>query len=605
MSSQQVDNIKEAIKKMPHMPGVYLMKDKNGKIIYVGKARDLLKRVSSYFQKISSLDIKTQRLVSTISALDFIVTENEVEALVLECNLIKEHKPKYNIRLKDDKKYPFLKLTLQEDFPRLVLVRRLENDGAEYYGPFTNVKSLRKMLNSIRTIFPLRNCKGEKPGINKGRECLNYYIGRCLAPCTGRINREEYAEIVEQVRLFLKGKNRDLFKKLERRMWLLSREKRYEEAAFVRDQLQSFNKVLERQVAVTKRVEDLDVVALGRENRTACCVVVKVREGKMLGSESFLLPSARADSDLDIYDSFIKLYYHSATDIPPVIYVQFETESIALLAEYLSRKTGRKVRFIVPKRGEKRGLLELAQKNAEYRVSVEQKSRALDLSTLKSLKESLHLDRLPRVIEAFDISNIHGVLAVGSMVTFKDGKPLKSRYRRFKVRSVQGIDDFAMMEEVLSRRFESIKAGKDMAPDLILIDGGKGQVSAAVKAMLKNEISSIPIIGLAKKEELVFMPGKKEGLRLERSSDALKLLQRLRDEAHRFAVSYHRKLRSKELQSSILDRIPGIGKSKRTVLLNAFGSVEKIKEASIDQLVSVPGIGDRLAEEIYRFIHKN
>jgi len=531
MSRGQVDIIKQKIKELPDSPGVYIMKGSRGEVIYVGKAKSLSHRVRSYFQR-GSLDIKTMKLVSRVRDIDFIVTENEVEALALECNLIKEHRPRYNIRLKDDKKYPYIKLTLKEKFPRLLLVRRIEDDGSEYFGPFTDVKSLRKMLKSIRTIFPLRDCPGTRPGRERGRECLNFFI----------------------------------------KMWALSNERKYEEAAFVRDQLGAFRKVLERQVVASPRSEDFDVVGMSREGKLACCVVMIVREGKILGSESFVVPVARDYTDNEVFE--------------------------------LSGRRGMRVKVVVPRRGQKKRLVEMAEKNAHYRLSLELGKEAVDIAALKELMKVLRLPSLPVRIEAFDISNIHGEFAVGSMVVFQNARPEKSSYRQFKIKSVEGVDDYAMIEEVLTRRLEHIKAGKDRSPDLVVVDGGKGQLHAALKAMERLEISNIPAIGIAKREELIYTPGSKEHIRLPRNSPALKLIQRLRNEAHRFAIRFHRRSRDKELKKSLLDEIPGIGEARKLSLLKELGSVRKVQEASIDEIASVPGIGRTLAEKIYEYLRK-
>jgi len=596
--------IGQKIRAMPDSPGVYIMKDRKGKVIYIGKAKNLSNRVRSYFQKSEILDIKTARLVSAVKDIDFIVTDNEVEALALECNLIKEYKPRYNIRLKDDKRYPYIKITLKEKFPRIFLVRRIEDDGSEYYGPYTDVKSLRKTLSTIRTIFPLRDCPGKKPGRESGRECLNFFIKRCTAPCTGRIDEEGYREIVEELRLFLKGRSKDLLKKLEGRMWKLSREKRYEEAAVVRDQLRSFQRVLEKQIVASPKAEDFDIVSMSRSGRIACCVVMMVREGKILGSQPFIIPVNKEDSDNEIFEGFIKLYYISTTGVPKKIYIQIPLDSKDIFEQWLAHKRGGKVKIVIPKIGEKLNLLRLAEKNASYRLSLELSTRAYDLTVLKKLASLIGLSNIPERIEAFDISNIRGEFAVGSMVVFQDGKPLKSSYRHFKIKTVEGIDDYLMIEEVLARRLEHIKTGRDRAPDLLVIDGGKGHLNSAIRAMKQMEITNIPVISIAKAEEIIYTPSKTEPIKLSRSDEVLKLIQRLRDEAHRFAVQYHRKLREKSIRKSVLDEIPGIGKKRKEMLLKFIGSLEKIKNSSLEEISSVPGIGPKIAKEIYEYLHR-
>lgn len=588
---------------MPDSPGVYLIKDTRGSVIYVGKAKKLSSRVRSYVQKPESLDLKTRALVRAATSVDYIATENEVEALVLECTLIKEYRPRYNIKLKDDKKYPFIKITVNERFPRILLERRVENDGAEYFGPYTDVKALRRILRLIRSVFRLRDCGEHRFSAAKTRECLNFQIGQCSAPCTGRIDESEYCRVVDQVRLFLRGRNEELLSSLRERMLAFSGGKRYEEAAVVRDQLESLERIAQKQVAVKPGGKDEDVVALAREGNLSCGVVMKVREGRILGTETFFIPAAASEPREAVFDAFLELYYHSATDIPPRIYAQFKPTESALLEDWLSRKIGRRVKILTVRGREKRKLMELGRKNAALKILYRAGSpRAAD-SVLSEVKETLGLPVTPFRIEAFDISNIQGMEAVGSMVTFENGKPLKSGYRRFKVRDVRGADDFAMIAEVLGRRFRHLKEGRERRPDLVLVDGGKGQVSAARRAMGAAEVTGIPVVGLAKKHEEIFVEGRKKGLRLSRRNDCLCLLQRIRNEAHRFAVEYHRKLMSGRLEHSELDEIRGVGTKRKIILIMEFGSLERLREAELERIASVPGIGEKLAEEIYTHLH--
>ncbi len=598
----RTDKLKRSVEKIPDSPGVYFMKNTKGRVLYVGKAKRLISRVRSYLQKEDALDPKTRALMNSTDAIDYIATENEVEALVLECNLIKEYRPRYNVQLKDDKRYPFIKLTRNEMFPRLLLVRHVENDGAEYFGPYTDVRAVRRTLKLVGTIFPLRGCIGKKFS-KRERECLNFDIKRCLGPCTGRIGEDEYRRIVDEARLFLKGRKEELRTSLLEKMQALSQEKRYEEAALARDQVRALEALAQKQLAVSPRGEDEDIIAFAREGGKSCGVVMKIREGRILASEAFIIPAVEKMEDDIIFDSFITLYYHSATDIPPRIFTQIEPSEAPLIEDWLSGAIGRRVRIATPKRGEKKKLVALAYKNASYKIVAEVRAKAESTTLLRDMKDALHLPTTPLRIEAFDISNIQGAEAVGSMVTFVKGKPLKSGYRHFKIKTVEGIDDCAMLEEVLSRRLKTLKAGKEQAPDFILIDGGKGQVSATRSAMEISEVTGIPIVGLAKKNEEIHIEETGDPLRLSRRNKVLRYLQRIRNEAHRFAVEYHRRLRSRGLAVSELDAIPGIGEKRKMLLLVEFGSLERLRKASIEEIAAIHGIGETIAGEIFRHLH--
>lgn len=603
MSSCERDSrLADRILGMPESPGVYLIKDSRGKIIYVGKAKNLQSRVRNYLQKPQTLDPKTAALVCAARDIDYIATESEVEALVLECTLIKENRPRYNIRLKDDKRYPFFKLTLNEPFPRLLVVRSVANDGAEYFGPFTDSSAVKRTLRALRLLFPLRDC-GEKLGRIDGRECINFHIGRCNAPCTGRIDERSYRDLVEEVRLFLKGKRSELALSMRNRMMQLSREKRYEEAAIVRDQLLAFEKITLRQIAVSPEEFDADAIAVSKHGAFACGIVMKIREGAILAQEIFKLPAGRFDSEGDLLEAFIELYYHRATDVPELILVPSSIDSRNLVEDWLGKRCGKKIRVSTGRCSEERSLVELALKNARLHVETEIKSRSSSGPALRELAKVLGLAKVPRRIEAFDISNLHESEAVGAMVTFDKGVPNKSRYRHFKIGKETPKNDFAMMKEVLTRRISHIAEGKDRHPDLILVDGGAGQVSAALKALAELHVDSIPVAGLAKRNEEIYLSGSVRPLSLPRSNPALKLLQRIRNEAHRFAVSYHRSLRSRRTSSSGLDEIPGVGPKLRNRLLSIFGSLEAVREASIADIAKVPGMGKRRAKIIYEFFH--
>jgi excinuclease ABC subunit C len=603
MSSAHAQQLKEKAGDFPDSPGVYFMKNRKGRVLYVGKAKRLSVRIRSYVQKPEALDAKTLALMRSTEAIEYIATDTEVEALVLECTLIKEHRPRYNIRLKDDKRYPYLKITMDERFPRLLLVRSIGRDGAEYYGPYTDTNALRRMIRTIRAIFPLRDCGGDGPGRFPDRACLNSQIGRCRAPCTGAIGEKDYAELVEQVKLFLRGKSGRLGELIRGRMWRLAHEKRYEEAAAVRDQMAALEKVSERQLAATPGGENQDFVALVREDNMSCGVVIKVREGAILGRESFFVPAGASEKDVDVFTAFFELYYHSATDIPSLVHVSCALSDEKLAREWLSEKSGERVRITSPKKGDKRSLLDLALRNAALLLASEARLKGASMPVLQELKEALKMRSTPIRIEAYDISDIQGTEAVASMITFERGNPYKSGYRRFKMRGLVGPDDCAMMHEVLSRRLARLNEGKERHPDLIMVDGGSGQVSAARKAMGELGIHGIPVIGLAKKNEEIYIEGREEPLRLPRRSPALRLLQRVRDEAHRFAIEYHRKLRTRSMQKSALDDVPGIGVARRTALLIQFGDINAIKRASIMEIAGVPGVGKRIAERVYDHFH--
>lgn len=585
---------------MPKMPGIYMMKDARGRIIYVGKAKNINNRVRNYFCETASNDPKTGALMKKVRDIDYVTTESEVEALILECNFIKENRPAYNIKLKDDKKYPYIKLTLNDLYPRFVLVRNIVKDGSEYFGPYTETRSLRKMLSFIGDIFPLRRCSDMKFRQKKERECLYYQIGKCSAPCTRRIGKNEYRKLVEQVRLFLNGRNKELLLNLKTEMRRLSAEKKYEKAALLRDQIKSIEKISEKQLAFDPGGSDEDVVALAREYDQYCAVVMKIREGKILSSETFIMPSTGESDRSIVSEAFIKLYYNAAMDIPPVIYLRDDPPDKVLLLKWLSGKTVRAVKIIVPKRGRKNKLLEFAERNASLKLFNSPDGLRRDVKLLDEIEKTLGLPVTPFIIEGYDISNIQGTAAVGSMVLFRNGKKYKKGYRHFKIKTVEGINDCAMIAEVITRRFRNSKeCGDSSIPHLILIDGGRGQVSAAFKSLKETGFEKIPVIGLAKKYEEIYRAGEKAVIRLPSRSAVLRFLQRIRDEAHRFAVTYHRKIRLKEIENSKLDGITGVGEKRKISLLIKFGSLKGLMEASAEEISDVPGIGKKVAEEIY------
>lgn len=596
MSSKDKETLREKSGRIPDLPGVYLMKDLRGKIIYVGKAKNLRKRVSSYFRASGPGDPKTELMTGKVSDIDYITTRNEVEALVMECNFIRENRPAYNVKLKGGQKYPYIKLTANDQYPRIMYVRDVKNDGSEYFGPYTDAGAVRRTMSLIGDIFKLRRCGERKFNMHDTRECLYYQIGKCSAPCTGKIGREQYDQLVREVRLFLKGRNRKLISQLEKKMKNLSEAKEYEQAAVVRDQIRSIEKISEKQLAFDPGGSDEDIAAVAREDNNFCAVLMKVREGRILSSETFFLPSYIDYSINQVAEIFLKLYYHSATDIPGKIYVQAGIPEKKLLEEWLRVKRGAGVRIMVPRRGRNKRMVELVRRNASVKLLEKAGKTVEEIEVLEKVKSRLNLSSTPVNAEAYDISNIQGSEAVGSMVTFRYGKPYKAGYRHFKIKEAEGPDDFAMLEEVIGRRFRNLS---DMPPpDFILIDGGKGQVNSVVRKLKEKDIYDLPVAGLAKKKELIYLPGKKSPLRLPASSDSLKFLQRMRDEAHRFAVRYHRKLRIRKISRSILDSIEGIGEERKIMLLIEFGSIENLRSSSIDEIMKVPGIGKKLASRI-------
>lgn len=590
------------ISQIPDSPGVYLMKDKSDTVIYVGKARSLKKRVRQYFQSQKNQSSKTKILVGHIEDLEYIVTDSEVEALVLEANLIRKHKPRYNIQLKDDKRYPYVKVTINSRFPRIFITRRRLMDGAIYFGPYTNVKAIRKTLDIISQIFQIRRCRKKISG-KQVRPCLNSHIKRCLAPCTGGVSEDEYMEHVMDVVKFLKGYVSSLIKQLENKMEKFSAEQEYEAASMVRDQLVAL-KSLSRQQVSTAGSDDRDVIAAVSGESGVAVQLFYVRDGNMVGRADISLTGGAGVDDTampDVLAEFIKQYYQDSP-VPPEILVEHEIPDKDLISEWLGQRSGHSVNINVPLRGHKRKLLDMARKNAKMSMELAQlkpKAHEAAKQSLVQLKEALSLDLPPGRIEAFDISNISGTDAVGSMVVFENGIPSKSKYRQFNIKTVEGIDDFAMMEEVVQRRYARLLKEHAGMPDLILIDGGAGQVSAA-NSSLKELDLDIPLIGLAKKFEHIVTTKKGAGevIILPRTSMALKLLMQMRDEAHRFAVSAHRRRRAARLTHSKLDGISGIGALKKRALLGYFGSIDGIMNASVEELTQVEGISVKLAERI-------
>ena len=590
--------VREKLKLLPDNPGVYIMKDAAGKIIYVGKAVVLKNRVRQYFQSQRNHTPKVRAMVARVADFEFIMTASEVEALILECNLIKKHRPRYNISLKDDKSYPYVKVTLQDDFPRVFLTHHIRKDGARYFGPYTNVTAVHESLKLLRRLFPLRNCK-----TLQDRPCLEYHIKRCLAPCAGKISKEEYDGMIRSVLLFLEGRTADVEKELEYRMKKAAEAYHFELAARLRDQLAAVRKVAEKQNIVTG-AGDQDAIGMARSEIGVCVQVFFIRAGKMIGREHFLLQGSEDESDEALLAAFLQQYYHRATFIPREILLPMELTEAALLETWLAEKKGAKVELLVPQRGTKHDIVAMAASNAEKFLSDEaariRQANAQTLGAVEELGRYLGLKNPPNRMECFDISHIQGSETVASMVVFEGGLPKKSDYRRFKINSTEGKpDDFLSMREVTQRRYGDLP--EEELPDLIVIDGGKGQLSSAFEIIRGAGHKDVPVVGLAKQFELVLREGESDPVVLPRHSQALYLIERIRDEAHRFAITYHRNLRGKRNLVSVLDHIVGIGPARRKSLWNTFGTMAKIKAASIDELAQAQGMNRPAAEAVYQF----
>ena len=590
------------------------MKDAGGNILYVGKAANLSHRVRSYFGAGQKLSPKLQQMVSCVDDLDFLVTTSEQEALILELNLIKRHRPPYNVRLKDDKSFPYLKINLNEDWPRVHITRRLEEDAGRYFGPFASARSVRQTLKMLKGIFPFRSCFRVITGTDS-RPCLDYYIKRCLGPCIGVVSREEYAEVIKQVILFLEGKQERVVRELESRMRRAAEALDFEKAALLRDQIQAVNRVIEGQrIAATMRGEQ-DVIAFAQDKDQACVQVFFVRGGKLIGRESFVLQGTRSEWPGQIMTSFVKQYYSSAPCIPSLLLLQHPLEDRATVENWLQGKKGGKVQIKVPYRGNRKQLVTIVAENAAQgmgQLKIKQLATPAALSAaLAEIERELQLPCLPVRMEGYDISNIQGKAAVGSMVVFENGKPKSAHYRRFGIKTVQRTDDYAMLQEVLRRRFKrsSPKSGGIAAtdvwailPDLVLIDGGKGQLNATLSAMNEVGAGLVPTASLAKENEEIFIPQKTAPIMLPANSPGLQLLQRLRDEAHRFALGYHRKVHKREAFVSVLDAIPGVGVRRKRVLLKQFGSAQAIREASLEELAAAKGMSKSLAQKVKEYL---
>ena len=603
--------IKEQLKQLPSSPGVYLFKDAGGEILYVGKAAVLRNRVRSYFRASEKLTPKIQKMVKQANNLEFFVTGTEQEAIILEFNLVQRHQPHYNARLKDGKSFPYLKISLNEEWPKVYLTRNFEDDGGRYFGPFASAKSLRQTLKVLKGIFPFRSCSRTITGTDK-RPCLNYYIHLCAGPCIGAVSKKEYAEIIRQIVLFLEGKQEKVVRALESSMQKAAENLDFEKAALLRDQIQSIDRVIESQKISARIKGEQDVIAFVAEKDRAYVQVFFIRNGRLIGRESFILQGTRSEEPGQIMTAFVKQYYASASYVPPLILLQHPVEDRQVIEKWLQGKRGSRVNIQTPRKGNKKQLVDIVAENAEQglqqlKIKQQDKGARNMAEALEEIKRELGLPDLPERMECYDISNIQGTAAVGSMVVFEKGSPKTNHYRRFQIKTVQGADDYAMLQEVLKRRFRrfAVEGGDNAAggnwavrPDLVLIDGGKGQLNSALAALKEVGAGSIPVASLAKENEDIFVPGRRSPISLPHTSPGLQILQQLRDEAHRFAISYHQRLRRRQAFKSPLDDVPGIGPKRKRALLREFGSVKNIRAASAEELTAAEGITPELAKTI-------
>jgi excinuclease ABC subunit C len=603
--------IKEQLNRLPHQPGAYLFRDTGGNILYVGKANNLHSRVRSYFSTSSQLSPKIALLASLVADIDFFTVTSEQEALILELNFIKQYHPRFNVRLKDDKTFPYLKIDINEEWPRVYRTRRIVDDGGRYFGPFSSAKSVKNTLRVLQRLFPFRTCNKALTG-TKRHPCLEYHLGHCLAPCTGTVSKEEYDQVIREVVLFLEGKRDKVIRELKTRMNQASVSTDYEKAAALRDQVQAMEEVIEgEKIAATIRGEQ-DVIAFIQEEDKAYVQVLFVRGNRLTGREGFLLQGTRQEEPRQIITSFVKQYYSSSPQIPPLLLLQYPIDDKQVIKDWLRSKRGGAVNIQVPRRGIKKQLIDIAAENArqgweQLKIKEITAPRSPD-KALEEIEKELKLTKKPVRLEAYDVSNIQGTSAVGSMVVFEDGRPKPAHYRRFKIKTVSGANDYAMLQEVLRRRFKHAK-NTDMSdttawgimPDLVLIDGGKGQLNAALEVLSESGVD-IPAAGLAKENEEIFLPGQKKPVILPKSSPGLQMLQNIRDEAHRFAITYYSRLHRRKTFTSVLDNIPGIGPRRKSALLHQFGSVPRIQEATIDELVAATGMTYDQAKKVKEYL---
>ncbi|MBI1886030.1 MAG: excinuclease ABC subunit UvrC [Chloroflexi bacterium] len=635
MTVASPDKFREQLKALPRRPGVYIFRDAKGDVVYVGKAARLKDRVRSYFGSPHSFEPKTRNLVQQIADLEWIVTGTAQEALILEATLVKRHQPFFNVRLKDDKHYPYLKIDLNEPWPRVEITRRVLKDGARYFGPYASAGSVRKTLDLVKKLFPWRSCEKEITG-NDPRPCLEYYIHRCIGPCAGLCSREEYDHVIRQTIMFLEGRTDEIVRDLRRQMDEAADNLEFERAARLRDQVRAIERTTERQVREVRERIDMDVFGLAREGPDACVQVFFVRTGNVIGRDHFALDGAKDEPDEQVMTSFLEQFYQSAAYVPRRILLPLAVTDAPLIEQWLSERKGGRVHVVAPQRGDKAALVRTASDNAREALEVMRARWLADTGktrqALTELQEELNLPSLPQRVECYDISNIQGTSAVGSMVVFADGHPRRAEYRRFRIKGVQGSNDFAMLQEVLKRRFrrarervtargstgspraDSLPARPEpvegraqngdqddsfgVLPDLVIVDGGKGQLSAAHDVMRDMGVGNIPLAGLAKRFEELFVVDMSEPIVLPRTSQALYLVQRIRDEAHRFAITYHRGLRQKTGMRSALDDVPGVGPKRKKALLRKFGSLKAVREATLEEIAATPGFTKALAEKV-------
>jgi excinuclease ABC subunit C len=609
------ERIEEQLKGLPAKPGVYLFRNAKGSVLYVGKAKSLRARVRSYFRG-GDARLGLDRMVSRVERIEVIVTQTEVEAFHLEQNLIKRHRPTFNVRLRDDKSYPYIAVTVEDDYPRVMFTRERHRRGVVYFGPYASAKKVRETLDVLNRVFPYRPCEGPQPGRHSGIPCLDYHIDRCLAPCVGYVTKEDYRAIVERVIEFLSGETRPVLRELEAKMRDAAERQEFEEAARYRNRLTSVRHLAERQAADKRAIGTVDVIGIAARGETAAVQVFPLRGGRLVDRHTFYLENEAGEDVPQLLESFCLEYYGSAPSVPPQIVVPADIGPTAALAEYLSDLRGSKVEVRAAQRGEKRRLQELAGQNAELALDSDaasrERKRLRRIEALEELRECVNLESLPIRIECFDVSTIQGESPVGSMVVFQDAVPKKAHYRKFGIKGVEGQDDFAMMGEVISRRFARARAvtaerydeGFAAIPNLVVVDGGKGQLSAALAAMQAYDLPRVAVISLAKREEEVFVPGRPDPIELGKDSAGLQLLQRIRDEAHRFALGFHRTRRDAKARESILDALPGVGPARRRALIQHFGSPERLLAATSEELEGVPGVPAKTGRQIYAALHR-
>jgi excinuclease ABC subunit C len=609
------ERIDVQLKGIPAKPGVYLFRDAKGTVLYVGKAKSLRARVRSYFRGGDSR-LGLDRLIERVEQIEVIVTSTEVEAFHLEQNLIKRHRPTFNVRLRDDKSYPYIAVTVEDEYPRVMFTRERHRRGVVYFGPYASAKKVRETLDVLNRVFPYRPCEGPQPGRHSGIPCLDYHIERCLAPCVGYVTKEDYRAIIERVIEFLSGETRPVLRELEEKMRDAAERQAFEEAARYRNRLTAVRHLAERQAADKRAIGTVDVVGIASRGRTAAVQVFPLRGGRLVDRHTFYLENEAGEDVPQLLESFCLEYYGGAPSIPPLLVVPPDVGATEALSGFLSDLRGSKVEVRPARRGEKRRLQELAQQNAELALESDradrERKRLRRVEALEELRECLNLESLPLRIECFDISTIQGESPVGSMVVFQDAVPKKAHYRKFGIKGVEGQDDFAMMAEVISRRFararevtaERYDEGFASIPNLVVVDGGKGQLSAALAALHAYDLPRVAVISLAKREEEVFVPGRAQPVALARESAGLQLLQRVRDEAHRFALGFHRTRRDAKTRESILDALPGVGPARRRALIRHFGSPERLLAATPEELEGVPGVPAKVGREIHAALHR-